>query len=170
MLKKDEVFRNVKTIDGHDFSKYEISNYGNIKSLYVNRYIKSYYDLDGYRVITLVNKNKQRKRMRIHRLVAYTFVDGYSKQKCVVNHKDENKSNNYFKNLEWITDKDNTIHSLGKRVQCINPKTNEIIKTYRSVKCALRDMNKSIKSTSIYQCCNGKYNYAYGYKWKYVTK
>ena len=57
-----------------------------------------------------VGKNK-RKYAYIHTLVAESFIchrpDG-----LVVNHKDGNKLNNHFSNLEWVTYKQNTIHAV----------------------------------------------------------
>lgn len=47
------------------------------------------------------------KLVRIHRLIAWAFVDGY-KEELVVNHKDEDKLNNKPNNLEWVTPKENS--------------------------------------------------------------
>lgn len=46
------------------------------------------------------------KEFLIHRLVAKYFCDGYF-EGAVVNHKDCNIKNNNYKNLEWITQKEN---------------------------------------------------------------
>lgn len=43
-----------------------------------------------------------------HRIVAEMFVDGKGE---VVHHKDNNKTNNHFSNLEWTTQKQNLIYS-----------------------------------------------------------
>jgi hypothetical protein len=45
----------------------------------------------------------------VHRLVGFAFVDGYF-EGAVINHKDGNKRNNYFENLEWITQQQNVQH------------------------------------------------------------
>lgn len=89
---------------------YQISNIGELRS--VDRYVvdkngrKRFYkgqpikpqtDTDGYLRITRKNKV-----FPIHRLVALHFVDGYF-DGAVVNHKDENKQNNIWTNLEWCT-------------------------------------------------------------------
>lgn len=53
----------------------------------------------------------------MHRLVAKYFCKGYSKYK-VVNHKDGNRKNNNFKNLEWVSHSENLKHghkTLGSR-------------------------------------------------------
>ena len=38
------------------------------------------------------------------------FGSGYNEKLCV-NHKDGNRLNNFYKNLEWCTIQDNTIHA-----------------------------------------------------------
>ena len=41
----------------------------------------------------------------------------------MVNHIDENKLNNYYKNLEWTTTSENVMHSTGKKVNQIDIET-----------------------------------------------
>ena len=50
-----------------------------------------------------------------------------------MNHIDENKHNNYYKNLEWITMDENNKHSFCKKVHKLNLETNAIVGTYRSL-------------------------------------
>ena len=68
-------------------------------------------DKKGYLKIWLTSKNGIRKMYRVHRLVLENFI-GKSKLQC--NHKDKNKKNNGIKNLEWVTNKENTIHRIDK--------------------------------------------------------
>lgn len=46
----------------------------------------------------------------LHRMVATLFVENPD-NKNVVNHKDCNKLNNHYSNLEWVTFKENSIHA-----------------------------------------------------------
>lgn len=55
----------------------------------------------GYAVINLSKDNKQKGHM-VHRLVANAFIPNPDNLPFV-NHKDENKLNNNFNNLEWCT-------------------------------------------------------------------
>lgn len=48
---------------------------------------------------------------RIHRLVAEAFIPN-PKNKPFINHIDCNKQNNCIKNLEWVTARENVIHSV----------------------------------------------------------
>ena len=55
--------------------------------------------------------NGTRETMCVHRLVATYFVNK-PEGKDVVNHKDGNKSNNHYTNLEWVTYAENNAHAL----------------------------------------------------------
>jgi hypothetical protein len=47
-----------------------------------------------------------------HRIVAMAFIPNPLNKKCV-NHKDRNPYNNNVSNLEWVTDKENSLHRHG---------------------------------------------------------
>jgi hypothetical protein len=69
----------------------------------------------GYRRVN-ISINGVAKKYRVHRLVATEFVENPF-NKPHVNHKDGNKLNNHFSNLEWCTASENEHHSykvLGK--------------------------------------------------------
>lgn len=66
---------------------------------------KNKYNSTGYYKCTLSVNNKKYYKM-VHKLVAEYFVDGYF-EGAIVNHKDGNSLNNYYKNLEWTTQKYN---------------------------------------------------------------
>lgn len=56
---------------------------------------------DGHLRVTLCDGGKQ-ERVFVHRLVAEAFIPNYDNLP-IVNHKDENPSNNAVDNLEWCT-------------------------------------------------------------------
>ena len=93
-----------KPIKGWE-DKYSITNDGRVYSYFSNKYLKPVFDKDGYATVNLSRDNVVRK-YKIHRLVAETFVDNPN-NKQVVNHKDFNRSNNWFENLEWVTQEEN---------------------------------------------------------------
>lgn len=93
-----------KPIKGWE-DKYSITNDGRVYSYFSNKYLKPVFDKDGYATVNLSRDNVVRK-YKIHRLVAETFVDNPN-NKQEVNHKDFNRSNNWFENLEWITQEEN---------------------------------------------------------------
>jgi hypothetical protein len=64
----------------------------------------------GYRMIYTTINGKRYTRY-VHRLVAMMFIktDDFNKQ---VNHKDCDKANNHFENLEWVTKEENRRHAV----------------------------------------------------------
>lgn len=100
----DEVW---KPIFGYE--TYQISNYGRVKNKF--GMIKTMVNvLSGYSEVSLT-KNNKRHTIRLHRLVAHAFCEGYSEEKCCVNHIDGNIQNNKASNLEWCSYSENLIHS-----------------------------------------------------------
>ena len=66
----------------------------------------------GYHVVVISRGRKKHHSLLVHRAVALAFVpnpDG----KRFVNHKDGNKSNNHFSNLEWCTHGENIRHAVA---------------------------------------------------------
>lgn len=105
---------------------YQISNYGNVKSLARQRknskgvYMQKEKLLSltntstGYKKVELV-KNGKKKSYKVHRLVAMAFIDN-PENKPEVNHIDGNKINNCVDNLEWVTSSENTIHAYNAKL------------------------------------------------------
>jgi len=161
-------------IDENDFSNYYINKEGVvINKKNNNKIIKTHTNDNGYKVIHLYYSANEKKHFQLHRLIGKYFLkDGeeyYNNSNYVINHIDENKSNNNINNLEWITYKNNTIHSIGKKVAKINKDTNEVIKVYNTITEAYEELNKPWSSL-ITKVCNGEKGRKtiYGFKWKYV--
>lgn len=64
----------------------------------------------GYCMVNLT-KDKQSKTRYIHRLVAQAYLENPSNLPQV-NHKDGNKDNNHYTNLEWCTALHNNLHAI----------------------------------------------------------
>lgn len=90
------------------FEDYYINEEGRIFNKKMQELKGKWVDNTGYYQIVL-RKNKKRKHVRIHRLVALTFIPNPDNLPQV-NHKDGNKLNNNIDNLEWCTNSENTQH------------------------------------------------------------
>ena len=66
-----------------------------------------YLNYKGYLVSHLMDNEGNKKSILTHRIVAGAFVEN-KKNKPQVNHKDEIKTNNFYKILEWVTPKENS--------------------------------------------------------------
>lgn len=103
MLLPKQIWKDISGYEG----KYQVSNTGRIRSLNYKRtgktkILKIREDKnDGYKRVMLF-KNGKYKAYLVHRLVAQAFIPNPNSYP-IINHKDENRSNNYYKNLEWCT-------------------------------------------------------------------
>lgn len=169
-----EIWKDIKGYEG----KYEISNFGRVKS-HLKIGTPTYYktpilSTPGYYTVCLSKDGKVSYSVGIHRLVAEAFVENTDKTKTEVNHKDGNKLNNYYENLEWVTRKENNEHAiksgLRKYVKSIEQYTldNELVNIFTSSAEAGNFLGKGKRTnTHILNCCKGKISTAYGYKWRY---
>lgn len=103
-----EVWKDIKGFEG----RYMVSNLGDVYSLIYDKKLKPKIDKDGYLEFGLVDSNKKRHFKRCHRLVAESFIPNPNNYP-IINHIDENKSNNIVSNLEWCDFKHN--NNYGKR-------------------------------------------------------
>jgi hypothetical protein len=100
---------------------YSVSNHGRIRknpiqTISINRgetwsetiIFKASVNCNGYPVVSL-SKNGIPENILVHRIVANVFLKNHE-NKPQVNHKDSVRTNNYYKNLEWCTSKENNNH------------------------------------------------------------
>lgn len=150
----------------------------------------------GYKRLSLCKDNKHVDRC-VHRLVAEAFIPN-PHNKSQVNHKDGDKLNNDVSNLEWVTQKENSRHAwkLGlskisdynrKQSSLLNSgngnpswrggvsmftKDDVLIMNFDTLSDAanwVATQRKKAYASQICECCNGRYETTYGYKWKYTT-
>lgn len=101
------------TYPGIDGGKYEVSSYGNVRNIKSGRLLKPYPDGKNrymYLSFAIIGNKIKRRNVSIHRLVAWHFVEGYTKERNEVNHIDNNERNSYYENLEWCTHAENNQH------------------------------------------------------------
>lgn len=162
----EEVWKDINGYEG----LYQVSNCGRIRSLWFGKkkLLKQQTDINGYLYVDLYNKNGKKKH-KVHRLVANEFcerTDGYD----VVNHKDEDKTNNHYDNLEWCTIAYNNAYGTrneraGKKkrrkVRCV-----ELDIIFDSTTEAAEYVNAY--NSNISACAKGKHHTCKGYHWEYV--
>lgn len=123
MVVENEIWKDVIGYEG----LYQVSSFGNVRS--VDRQVE-YEDKNGmeprkaifpgrnlrksfwgcyYRV--RFSKNGKKIGFSIHRIVATMFVPNPQNHEYI-NHKNGNKLDNYFENLEWVTASENQFHAL----------------------------------------------------------
>lgn len=109
----EEIWKTIDWLSGMK-STYEVSNLGRVRRIggyhhtfYGDKYIESGFMLSpyigdtGYPYVRLYQNGKQTHHY-VHKLVATAFIpnpNGYD----VINHKNENRSDNRVENLEWCT-------------------------------------------------------------------
>lgn len=181
-----EIWKDIAGFEGH----YQVSNFGRIKSCdrilphkihgtwhIKERILKPHWNGAGrtnYQVVHLHVGNGRMRCVRIHRVVAETFIPN-PQNLPQVNHIDGDKKNNFVQNLEWVSSEENVAHSWktglcngivnAKRKPVFNLDTGE---TFNSIADAERSYGGSIGTISHVLC--GTRKTAHGCKWAYVKE
>lgn len=137
----------------------------------VGKMLKPNISVGGYPRYT-IRRGGKRKHYFAHRLVADEFVIG-KQDGFQVNHKDGNKLNCHYTNLEWVTPSENQMHSRYVLNNEMGFKTKPILcvetgKIYPSTNIAARMLG--VSSSHISECANHKKHRktAYGCHWEFV--
>jgi hypothetical protein len=86
------------------------SRTGRVINLEKPRMLKEVKDSYGYCVVSLNSETTKNKVHKVHRIVAEAYLDNPNNLPQV-NHKNGNKTDNRVENLEWISPRDNVLHS-----------------------------------------------------------
>lgn len=162
-----EIWKDIPEYEG----LYKISSTGRVLGLKSNKILKPKTSNSGYFEVSL-SKDGKTKMYILHRIVAKVFVPNPN-NKETVNHIDENKKNNNFDNLEWLSIKEN--NSYGSRAE----KENFVLAQKTRKACYQYDLegnlisfflsqNQASKETglslsSISNCMRGKTSQVHGY-------
>jgi hypothetical protein len=179
-----------KEIEGYN-GDYFISNFGNVKSLKYNKvkYLTPTLNQRGYLYVKLSKDNKKTFFL-IHKLVAEYFINNPN-NKPIPNHKDGDKINNHYLNLEWSTYSENIKHAYDmglnyvseenrqktiqrnktrvKEVYQMDKQNHNIIKKWDSIIQAANELK--IQCCDISKCCRkqGRTKSAGGYYWEFAN-
>lgn len=169
-MQENEIWIDIEGYEG----LYQVSNYGNVRSLNYKRtgkskILKQQKHKSGYLKVNLYINGSMRTYL-VHRLVCEAFIDN-PENKPEVNHVDGNKGNNAIDNLEWTTRSENQIHAWNNGLK---ENTRSVVKQSlflaqdackRSVKCITTniiyesiseaELLTGICHQNIGKCCNG---------------
>lgn len=108
-----ELWRKVR-----DYPDYSVSSYGRVRNDIRGNILVGNFNWCGYHEVHLHADGGVCRKVRVHRLVARAFIPNpYNKPQ--VNHKDGIRFNNMVSNLEWVTNRENSVHAwnvLGRSV------------------------------------------------------
>ena len=135
------------------------------------RIMNQWPDKDGHMRIRLCRNNKPHN-FYVHRLVATAFIANPATLP-IVNHRDENPSNNRAENLEWCTSRENTIYNdmpvrraeTMRRPIIQKSLDGETVRTWES-RGAIESAT-GYSGGNITAVCQGKRKSAHGYLWEY---
>ena len=173
----EEIWKDIEGWGG----KYQISTAGRVGSLArgTSMHILSQFkDKDGY-MMCLLSSGGKRYVKKVHRLVAIAFIPNPNKFPQI-NHKDENKANNFVDNLEWCDCKYNSNYGThrdklseyamfrGWKLRPVRQydKSGSFIAEHISSRMAERATN--IPHQNIVQACKIHHYTAGGYIWCYA--
>ena len=164
-------------IPGYE-GKYEVSNTGKVRSLtrkvpcrngvrVVKGRVLKTVKTDGYPKVSLSGKGRT-----VHRLVAEVFVHRGRKDQTMVNHIDNDRANNVYTNLEWVTNKENIQHGVRQRRNAYGERQGGSILTEEQVKSIpkLRESGLTLKEIGkMFGCDLTTVHYAAtGKSWKHL--
>ena len=161
-------------IPGYE-GKYEVSNLGRVKRKIRSK--KGYREIINYgtrhhskHLLVTLYKGGTKQTIFVHRLVALAFIPNPNNLP-MINHIDEDGTNNRADNLEWCDAKYNTNYGTGikrrseklKRAVCCYLPDGSFVKTYESMKDAVTEEGLDI--SALCGCCAGKFASCSGKIW-----
>ena len=163
--------------DISNYDNYEVSTLGRVRNNKTGRILKAA-DIGGYYSVGL--SCGKTKTYSVHQLVAQAFIPNLE-NKPQVNHIDKNGLNNKVTNLEWVTNKENSIHRSNGVKQTTNQNleiwridniSGEKLQKYNSIEEASKwvieqGLTTNINSVSSSISCSvrGVYKSSFGFKW-----
>lgn len=150
-----------------------MSNFGRVRSITKNKIMNGDPTKDGYIRIKLYKNKKYESRM-VHRLVADAFIPlPDDKHEYEIDHKDDDVTNNFVSNLQWLTHAENLEKSFQRGHQFRPKKKIAQFDLNWNFVAVYESKNEAFRQTGIRhigECALGHKHHktAGGYNWRYV--
>lgn len=166
-----------------DLPGYEVSEDGLVRNATTGRAKPQSLSNSRYAFVTCRFGKGTTRGVFVHRLVAAAYCSGRSADRNVVNHRDGNRLNNHWSNLEWCSYSENATHAvrdLGtlvppvmrgienrqhRRVIRIDPNSGDEVEFETMTAAAATGFD----IRGIYAACCGEQRTHYGFRWKYAS-
>lgn len=167
-----EIWKDITIYNEIFKGKYQVSNWGRVKSLNYRRTKKSEIisktkNRYGYEKVNLCSKERKQYTIEVHRLVAWEFCGGYQEgYEC--HHLNAIKDDNRAENLVWLNKEEHKLiteyesrSKTKKRVRCIelNLEFDSITEATEYFQCGVGNIG---------HCLIGDSKTACGYHWEYI--
>lgn len=180
----EEIWKDIENYEG----MYQVSNKGHVRSLdrlssngirLTGRDMKLTHNMQGYLIVGLT-KNAKATQFKVHRLVAYAFIENPSNYN-LINHRDEDKTNNNVGNLEWCDSQYNNTYGNRLKKMVANTNYESICKKRlkpviaidtKNNKTVYKSIRDASKATGVYygnisRCAKGIRKQSKGYRFEY---
>lgn len=155
-------------------TNYSISEEGIVRNDKTGRILSNSFQ-NGYYSIRLSVAPNVGKHFRINRLVAQAFIPN-PENKQFVNHIDGDKTNNYYKNLEWVSPSENSLHAYKNGLRektrahavCQYSLQGSLMMTYKTLDEA--ELQTKVSSSKISEVCRGRRFTAGEFQWRYAEE
>lgn len=159
------------------YTEYEISTFGNVRRKSTQYMMTASVNGRGYSTVhfRVGIENKNGKYLRVHKLVAETFLGEAPGPEYECDHLDRNRQNNYVGNLRWATHPENQANSRPRRKQVfmdrpaivlLDKETNELLREFSCLAEACEEMG--VRPAGVRDNIHGyKPPYRFGY---FMTK
>lgn len=144
------------------FSSYKIMETGEIRNISTNQKINAFVDQSYYKVHLLNDQKNTKTKEIVHNLVARAFLPPPPTKNHIVFHKNGNKLDNHFENLEWRKRE----NGKSRKVAQLDSNGN-IIKIYSTIQEAA--LESGAHENAIPMACNGERVSAGSYRWKWIN-
>lgn len=164
---KGERWRDIEDFEG----RYRISDHGRVFSLISKKLLNIYTNGCGYQCVYLYEADTGHyKNFKVHRLVAAAFIPN-PLNLPQVNHKNEDKTYNYYLNLEWCSAAYNNNYGTRTLRAAITRAMPVVCIETGVIYWGAREAARQVGIPNhISECCNGKRKSCGGYHWRWATE